>query len=68
MPDTQNGLARLIERLKAASFTGRLELRLERGAVVAAEVHTALANSEFADKPLPGIEGKQEPEFKLTAK
>ena len=67
MTETKNHADPLLTRLEAAEFTGRLELRFEKGSIVGAELHHLLANSEFEGNPLPGIEGKPKAEFTLTA-
>ena len=65
MENAQNGTQVLIQRLEDASFTGELILRFEAGQMAAAELLHCLATSEFASKPLPGIEGKPQAEFSL---
>jgi len=57
-----DGIVHLLERLRQAAFTGRLELRFLEGEVTAADLHHALATAEFT-RPLPAIEA--EPEFTL---
>jgi len=45
----------LLEKLEAAKFSGYLELHLDRGKIVSAELRHWISNSEF-EKPLPTIE------------
>ncbi len=48
-------IPQLLQRLETAHFSGYLELHLDRGKIVSAELRHWLANSEF-EKPLPTIE------------
>jgi hypothetical protein len=48
----------LLEKLEAAKFSGHLELHLDRGKIVSAELKHWLTNSEF-EKPIAVVE--QEP-------
>jgi hypothetical protein len=62
MPDP-NGIDLLMEKLKAARFSGTLELRFESGQVASAKLIHFLSFKELS-RPLPGID--PETDFKLT--
>ncbi len=54
--DTKNhDISALLGKLESAKFSGYLELHLDRGRIVSAELRHWLTNSEF-EKPLPTVE------------
>jgi len=50
-----NDIQQLFARLESAHFSGYLELHLDRGRIVSAELRHWLSNSEF-EKALPTVE------------